>query len=55
MSQDKLWTAKDVAAYLGVSVKTVYRLAIPCLLLGNRRRYREEDVLTFVTERRRVA
>lgn len=51
----RLWTAKDVAAYLGVSVKTVYRLGIPCVLFGNRRRYREEDVVAFVAERRRVA
>ncbi len=51
-----LWTAKQVAAHLGVSVKTVYRLAIPGVVLGRRvRRYRPEDVTAFLARSARVA
>ena len=47
-----LWTARDVADFLRVSVKAVYRLPIPCIVIGARtRRYRAEDVHAFCAGR----
>ena len=39
-----LLTAKKVAELLGVSEKTLRRLDIPVVRIGNQRRYRQEDV-----------
>lgn len=49
-----LWTKKDVARYLAVSTRTVERIprsALPVIVVGGRRRYREDDVLFYVASR----
>ena len=53
---ESLWSAKRVAEHLDVSVKTVYRLPIPCVSLGRRiRRYLPSVVSRFVSDRLNVA
>jgi len=46
--EEKLLTVEDLAAYLQVSTKTVYRMIrrsqLPCYRLGNRWRFRKEEV-----------
>jgi excisionase family DNA binding protein len=49
-----LLTVPQLAAVLGVHRVTVYRLAIPYVLVGSRRRYRPEDVDAYL-EARKVA
>ncbi len=49
MNQDRpLLTVKQLAAYLAVERKTIYRLPIPYVLVGQRRRYKPEDVDTYL-------
>lgn len=49
-----LLTVSRLAELLDVERKTVYRLAIPYVVVGSRRRYRPEDVNAYL-EARRVA
>jgi excisionase family DNA binding protein len=44
-------TTKEVAQYLRCSSKTVLRLHLPCAQFGRLRRYRREDVVTFLDRR----
>lgn len=50
-----LMTKKQVAAYLAVSKCTVDRIVakrgLPFVLVGGRRRFREDDVLFYVASR----
>ena len=50
---DRLLTGKEVAARLHVSLPTVYKLAdngtIPCVRVGNRRRFLPQVVEDFIT------
>jgi len=50
---DRLLTAKEVAAYVGVNVKRVYELGIPAVHISQRSlRWRHSDVLRWIDERR---
>ncbi len=50
---DRLLTAKEVAAYVGVNVKRVYELGIPAVHISRRSlRWRQSDVLRWIDERR---
>jgi excisionase family DNA binding protein len=49
-----LATVDELAARLRIDRATVYRLPIPYVLVGQRRRYRPEDVDTYL-EARKVA
>ena len=49
-----LETVDSLAARLRIDRATVYRLPIPYVLVGKRRRYRPEDVDAYL-EARRVA
>ncbi len=50
---DRLLTAKEVAAYVGVNVKRVYELGIPAVHISQRSlRWRLSDVLHWIEERR---
>jgi len=50
---DRLLTAKEVAAYVGVNVKRVYELGIPAVHISQRSlRWRLSDVLRWIEERR---
>lgn len=50
---DRLLTAKEVAAYVGVNVKRVYELGIPAVHISQRSlRWRHSDVLRWTDERR---
>jgi len=52
---ERLLTAVDVGAYLRVSTKKVYELAIPRVELSRRRvRWLESDVLAYVQRHRRT-
>ena len=54
--QERLLTAREVAEFLGVHEKTVYgwinQDGLPCFRLGNRLRFRANDVLRWVTARK---
>ena len=54
--RERLWTAQEVAEYLGVHEKTVYRWknqgGLPCSRLGNRLRFDPNDVLRWVSARK---
>lgn len=45
---EPLWTAEDVAAFLGIHVQTVYTKAragvLPSLKVGGARRFRRSDI-----------
>ena len=51
-------TVEDVAAYLQVSTKTVYRMLrrsqLPCYRVGSRWRFRKEDIDRWLQENRAV-
>ncbi|HEX4632731.1 MAG TPA: helix-turn-helix domain-containing protein [Gemmatimonadales bacterium] len=50
---DRLLTAKEVAAYVGVNVKRVYELGIPAVHISARSlRWRQIDVQRWIEERR---
>jgi excisionase family DNA binding protein len=49
-----LLTIDGLAALLAVDRKTVYRLTIPYVVIGTRRRFRPEDVDAYL-ERHRAA
>ena len=49
-----LLTVSRLAELLDVERKTIYRLPIPYVLVGSRRRYRPEDVDAYL-EARKVA
>ena len=50
---NKLLTAKDVAAILGVSHKRVYELGIPCIRISSRSlRYQQSDVSAWLKRRK---
>jgi len=50
---DRLLTAKEVAAYVGVNVKRVYELGIPAVHISQRSlRWRHSDVQRWIDERR---
>lgn len=56
MPMPALLTAKQVATYLNVSKQTVYRLKLPCVVLSKRkRRWREEDLLVYISSHTKVA
>jgi excisionase family DNA binding protein len=50
-----LATVDDLAARLRVDRATVYRLPIPYVVVGSRRRYRPEDVDAYLEARRVTA
>ncbi len=54
--RDRLWTVRDVAAYLGLKEKTVYAKAgrgeIPSVLVGRLRRFIRGDILAWVVQRK---
>jgi len=55
-----LWGVGDVAAYLGVPVKTLYRWRLKhegpdCLRVGKHLRYVPDDVIAWVESRKRLA
>lgn len=56
---ERLWTADDVAEFLGIHVQTVYSKAlageIPSLKVGARRRFRRADIERWVEEKAEVA
>ena len=43
-----LYTVQELAAYLNVERKTIYRLPIPYVLVGTRRRYLPTDVDAYL-------
>lgn len=47
---DLVFTRRELAAALKVSLRTVDRLTIPSVRLGKRRVYRIEDVKDFLRE-----
>ena len=53
-SDDRLWTAEEVARFLGMHVQTVYLKAnageIPSLKIGTKRRFRREQIEAWVAE-----
>ncbi len=53
---EHLWTVPELAQFLGLHEKTVYRLArtgeLPCVRLGSRVRFLESDVLRWLSARR---
>lgn len=60
MRHDPLWTIKDVAKYLGVSVQTLYdwrcqHCGPKCFKVGGTLRYRESDVMAWLDTRTAVA
>lgn len=49
LARDRLWTAREVSAYLGVPVNTLYywhseRIGPRCARFGRHLRYRPQDV-----------
>ena len=50
-----LLTIDALAALLAVDRKTVYRLPIPYVVIGTRRRFRPEDVDAYLDEHRAVS
>jgi excisionase family DNA binding protein len=53
-TQSQLWTAHDVADFLGVSHEYVWQLSregrIPTVSLGRSRRYRQESILAWLEQ-----
>ena len=50
---DRLLTAKEVAAHVGVNVKRLYELGIPAVHISQRSlRWQRSDVLRWIEERR---
>jgi excisionase family DNA binding protein len=54
-----LWTTEDVAGYLAVPVKTLYKWRLekhgpPCLRVGKHLRYVPEDVVAWVDSRKQL-
>lgn len=51
----RLWTVADVAAYLGVAVKTVRDFTatgrLPCLKVGSLARYRPSEIREWAASR----
>jgi predicted DNA-binding transcriptional regulator AlpA len=53
VAPDRLLTAKEVAAYVGVNLKRVYELGIPAVHISQRSlRWRQSDVLRWIEGRR---
>lgn len=50
-----LLTIDALAALLAVDRKTVYRLPIPYVVIGTRRRFRPEEVEAYLDEHRAVS
>lgn len=52
--RDRLWTAEEVAEYLGMHPQTVYAKArkgeIPSLKIGQARRFRPEEIDEWVDD-----
>ncbi len=52
-----LWGVSDVAAYLDIPIKTLYKWRLersgpPCVRIGKHLRYVPDDVVTWVEDRR---
>lgn len=48
---ERAWSAKEAAAFLSISTKTLYRLPIPCVIVGRRtRRYLRSTILRYMEE-----
>lgn len=51
-----LWTAKEVSAYLGVNIQTVWSWAregaIPCFKVGDSYRFRQSEVDKWLEKKR---
>lgn len=51
-NEDRLWTAEEVARFIGLHVQTVYQKAIagdiPSIKVGTRRRFRRADIEAWV-------
>ena len=56
MTHDRLWTVRELARFLGLHEKTVYRLVrsgdLPCVRVRNRVRFHPTDVLRWVSARK---
>jgi excisionase family DNA binding protein len=55
-----LWTAQDVATYLGVTVQTLYDWRLrgsgpPVMKVGRHLRYRESDVMAWLDKKTSAA
>ena len=53
MKVDRLLNTKEIAAYLGVSLATIYRLrekGMPVIKIANSARYDVEEVMRWVKE-----
>jgi excisionase family DNA binding protein len=55
-----LWRAEDVAEYLAVPVRTLYKWRLqregpPCARIGKHLRYSPEEVVAWVDSRKQVA
>jgi predicted DNA-binding transcriptional regulator AlpA len=51
--EEKLWTAKQVAAFLKVSTRQVHRLTVDalmpaCIRLGGNIRWRKEEIIAWL-------
>jgi excisionase family DNA binding protein len=60
MRHDPLWTAQDVATYLGVTVQTLYDWRLrgsgpPVMKVGRHLRYRESDVMAWLDKKTSAA
>lgn len=57
LRRDRLWDVHEVARYLGVHEKTVYAwvssLELPSIHVGRRVRFSPDDILRWVSARRR--
>ncbi len=54
MTPEPLMTKREVADYLHVSTRTVDRIprsSLPVIVVGGRRRYRQDDVFYYVASR----
>jgi excisionase family DNA binding protein len=54
-----LWGAEDVAEYLGVPMKTLYKWRLehygpPCARIGRHLRYVQDEVLAWVEQRKKL-
>ena len=53
---DRLWTVREVARFLGVHEKTVYdwviRGTLPCFRIGNRLRFSPTELTRWVSARK---
>jgi excisionase family DNA binding protein len=58
LDRDPLWTVRDVAAYLQLTVKGIYSLVeqrrIPVIKVSNRVRFQPQGVVAWVEQRRVV-